>query len=54
MGCNCGGSGGKPAPQLTRERPAAPRDVAPRRPRTGGPGQPGYYYTGPRRDKPAQ
>lgn len=54
MGCNCGGSGGKPAPQLTRERETPRRDVAPRRPRVGGPGQPGYYYTGPRRDKPAQ
>lgn len=52
MGCNCGGSGrGVPMPRLTKEQnQPRPSTAPPRKPRVGGPGQPGYYYTGPRRD----
>lgn len=53
MGCNCGGSG-RPAPRLTKEQPRREAAPPPRRPRTGGVGQAGYYYTGPRTDKPAE
>lgn len=54
MGCNCGGSTRRSVQPADRDGAKPPQ----RERRKGGPGEPGYYWTGPKRTqakpKPAQ
>jgi hypothetical protein len=47
MGCNCGGSTRKIAQPAERDWATK---QPPRERRQGGPGQPGYVWSGPKRD----
>jgi hypothetical protein len=55
MGCNCGGSMARSKTEPRKFQPTVQeRSTSPfRERRTGGPGEPGYYFTGPRKPKPA-
>lgn len=53
MGCGCGGSTPRQAQPAERDgaRSTTNEQIAARR-RQGGPGEPSYYWTGPKKQKP--